>query len=197
MKRTRKQRKWNVGRALKLMHGTEHACRLLLADLDREIVDRDSYGISGGPRSIGIAVVATVQCALFCEYAIKTFHASLSNGYCIAGHWMARRSPGEKKGLYDHLEERYMNVETASAGDLSSLIIQQMNTREAWCPSEWTSDISDVKETLQIGSGNFEDWRYGYPENGQLSGGAPKALFAIAKGLELLTRNRLRDQLAT
>lgn len=197
MTRDRKRHKWNVRRALRLMQGTEHACRLLLADLDREIVDRDSFGITDGPRAIGIAVVTTVQCALFCEYAIKTFHASLSNGYCRSGHWLARRSPSEKKGLYDNLEERYMAVETASPGDLSNLIIEHMNSREACCPTEWTADIADVRRTLQIGSGNFEEWRYGYAENGRLSGGAPKGLFVVAKGLELLTRSRLKDSLAS
>ncbi len=179
------------------MQGTEHACRLLLADLDREIVDRDSFGITDGPRAIGIAVATTVQCALFCEYAIKTFHASLSNGFCRPGHCLARRAAGEKKGLYDDLEDRYMAVENAPFGDLSDRIIQYMTTREAWCPIEWTSDICDVRKTLQIGSGNFEDWRYGYPEKGTLSGGAPKGLFVVAKGLELLTRNRHQEFLGT
>ena len=32
---------WNVQRALRQMHGMEHATRLLLADFDRELVDRE------------------------------------------------------------------------------------------------------------------------------------------------------------
>ena len=181
---------WNVQRALEQMHGMEHATRLLLADFDREVVDRDSFGISKGPRSIGIAVTTTVQCALFCEYAIKTFHASLSEGSYEKGHLLAKRPGDKEKGLYDHLEERYVVVEGASPGELSDLVKSYMRSREACCPREWVSDITEVRATLQIGSANFEDWRYGYPETGQLSGGIPKGLFAIGKGLELLSRHR-------
>ena len=182
------RRLWDVQRALSQMHGMEHATRLLLADLDREIVDRDSYGVTRSPRSIGIAVTTTVQCTLFCEYAIKTFHASLSGGAYKKGHLLATRPGKEKMGLYDHLEERYMAVEGVAYGELSRLVISQMRSREACCPNEWVSDISDVRITLQTGSTNFDDWRYGYPETGQLSGGVPKGLFAIGKGLELLSR---------
>ena len=184
---------WNVQRALSQMHGMEHATRLLLADLDREIVDRDSFRVTNSPRSIGIAVATTVQCALFCEYAIKTLHASLSEGSYEKGHLLATRPGDKEKGLYDHLEERYMAVEGAAPGGLSDLVILLMRSREACCPNEWASDITDVRATLQIGSANFEDWRYGYPETGQLSGGVPKGLFAIAKGLELLSRSRFHQ----
>ena len=185
--------KWNVQRALIQMHGMEHATRLLLADLDREIVDRDSFLVTNSPRSIGIAVATTVQCALFCEYAIKTLHASLSEGSYEKGHLLATRPGDKEKGLYDHLEERYVAVESAAPGDLSDLVILRMRSREACCPSEWVSDITDVRATLQLGSANFEDWRYGYPETGQLSGGIPKGLFPIAKGLELLSRSRFHQ----
>ena len=188
-----KAERWNVGRALSQMHGMEHATRLLIADLDREIVDRDSFGVTKNPRSIGIAVTTTVQCALFCEYAIKTFHASLSEGSYKKGHLLAKRVGDKERGLYDHLEERYMVVEDAVRGDLSDLVISRMCSPEACCPSEWVSDISNIRTTLQIGAANFEDWRYGYPEMGQLSGGIPKGLFAIAKGLELLSRSRLHQ----
>ena len=184
------KRLWNVQRALEQMHGMEHATRLLLADFDRELVDRDSFGITKGPRSIGIAVAATVQCALFCEYSLKTFHASLSEGSYEKGHLLAARPGDKERGLYDHLEERYAAVEGAAAGALSALVISRMRSNEACCPGEWVSDITDVRATLQIGSANFEDWRYGYPETGQLSGGIPKGLFAIGKGLELLSRSR-------
>ena len=190
-----REEEWNVRRALSQMHGMEHATRLLLADFDREIVDRDSFCITNSPRSIGIAVATTVQCALFCEYAIKTLHASLSEGSYEKGHLLAKR-PGDKgKGLYDHLEERYVAVEGATSGDLSDLVIKRMRSREACCPSEWVSDITNVRATLQIGSANFEDWRYGYPETGQLSEGIPKGLFAIAKGLELLSRSRFHQRM--
>ena len=184
---------WNVQRALEQMHGMEHATRLLLADFDRELVDRDSFGITKGPRSIGIAVAATVQCALFCEYAIKTFHASLSKGSYEKGHLLAKRPGKKEKGLYDHLEERYVEVEGVAPGELSGLVKSCMRSREACCPSEWVSDITDVRTTLQIGSANFEDWRYGYPETGHLSGGIPKGLFAIGKGLEMLSRSRFLE----
>ena len=189
---------WNVQRALEQMHGMEHATRLLLADLDREVVDRDSYGVTNSPRSLGIAVATTVQCALFCEYAIKTLHASLSQGAYEKGHLLAKRPCDKEIGLYNHLEHRYMDVEAAAQGDLSKLVISHMRSRYACCPSEWVSDITDVRATLQVGSANFEDWRYGYPETGQLSGGIPKGLFAIAKGLELVSRNRFQqgEQLA-
>ena len=187
------ERLWNVQRALEQMHGMEHATRLLLADFDRELVDRHSFGITKGPRSIGMAVAATVQCALFCEYAIKTFHASLWEGSYEKGHLLAGRPGGKEKGLYDHLEERYVAVEGAAPGVLSALVISRMRSREACCPGEWVSDITDVRATLQIGSANFEDWRYGYPETGQLSGGIPKGLFGIGKGLELLSRSRFHE----
>ncbi len=180
---------WDVQRALHQMHGMEHASRLLIADLDREIVDRDSYNVKDSPRAIGIAVVTTVQCALFCEYAIKTFHALLSNGDYRKGHLLAGRTTGETE-LYDHLENRYMVIESAAPGDLSALIISQMGSQEACLPKEWFRDINDVRSILRTGSANFEDWRYGYPETGQLSDGMPKGLFAIAKGLELLSRQR-------
>ena len=184
------ERLWNVQRALEQMHGMEHASRLLLADLDRELVDRNSFGISKGPRSIGISVSTTVQCALFCEYAIKTLHASLSGGLYEKGHLLATRSGDKGKGLYNYLEERYVAAKGAAPGELSDLVMSLMRSPEACCPSEWVSDITDVRATLQIGSANFEDWRYGYPETGQVSGGIPKGLFAIGKGLELLSRSR-------
>ncbi len=180
---------WDVQRALHQMHGMEHASRLLIADLDREIVDRDSYNVKDSPRAIGIAVVTTVQCALLCEYAIKTFHSLLSDGKCHKGHILIARS-AEKMGLYDHLEECYICVEGGVRGDLSRHIVSQMRSPKACCLTEWFHDINDVRSTLRTGAANFEDWRYGYPETGQLPDGVPKGLFAIAKGLELLSQQR-------
>ena len=181
---------WDVRRALSQMQGMEHATRLLLADLDREIVDRDSFGIKNSPRSIGIAVTATVQCALFCEYAIKTFHATISDGSYFTGHRLAKRPQDKSDGLYEHLEKRYREVESTDSITLSNLVITAMRSREACCPQAWTSDIHNVKATLQQGSTNFDDWRYGYAELRQLSDGIPKALFGIGKGFELLSRSR-------
>ena len=178
---------WDVTRALAQMRGMEHATRLLLADLDRELVERDSFG-AASPRAIGIAATTTVQCALFCEYAIKTFHALLSDGAYKKGHLLAAT---DGRGLYDHLEHRFMLVEQADRGTLSDLVISRIRSREACCPSGWYSDIQDIRKTLEVGATNFEDWRYGYPEQGWLSDGVPKGLFAIAKGLELETRRRL------
>ena len=132
------------------------------------------------------------NCSIACEYAIKTLHASLSGGTYEKGHLLATR-PGDKgKGLYDHLEERYVAVKGAAPGELNDLVMSWMRSPQACCPSEWLSDITDVRTTLQIGSANFEDWRYGYPETGQLSSGIPKGLFAIGKGLELLSRSRFQ-----
>ena len=173
-------------RALDQMRGMEHATRLLLADFDRELVERDSFGVIS-PRAVGIAVTTTVQCAFFCEYAIKTFHALLSDGCHKPGHLLAAE---DGKGLYDHLEHRYIEVEQAARGDLSDLVISRMRSKAACCPSEWHSDIRDIRRTLRQGATNFEDWRYGYPEHHQLSDGVPKGLFAIAKGLELEIRSR-------
>ena len=119
--------------------------------------------------------------------------SSLSEGSYEKGHLLATRPGDKEKGLYDHLEERYMAVEGAAPGGLSDLVILLMRSREACCPNEWASDITDVRATLQIGSANFEDWRYGYPETGRLSGGVPKGLFAIAKGHELLSRSRFHQ----
>lgn len=96
-----------------------------------------------------------------------------------------------RNGLYDHLELRYMDVDKAPRGALSDLVISRISSQEACCPSAWYSNIQDIRQTLQLGATNFSDWRYGYPEQGQLSGGVPKGLFAIAKGLELETRRRL------
>lgn len=183
-----RERNWDVRRALILMRGTEQAVRLLIADLDRELVDRDSYNKSG-PRAIGIAVATTVHAALYCEYAIKTYHSVLSGGKCLKGHLLVARNEHEK-GLYDHLEDRYMYVEDASRGDLSGIILSEIRSYEACCPLEWFNDESDVRLVLLPGSANFEDWRYGYPETGQLRGGIPKGLFAVGKGLELLSRRR-------
>lgn len=181
-----REKGWDVRRALTQMHGMEHAARLLVADLDRELLDRDSFRLSG-PRSIGIATSATVQCAFFCEYSIKTFHALLSSGTYEPGHALV--AP-DGTGLYDHLEDRFIEVEHASRGDLSDLVIARVRSKEACCPAEWHSDIGDVRETLQIGATNFEDWRYGYAEVGELTGGIPKGLLAVAKGLELEARSR-------
>ena len=175
--------------ALIQMQGMEHATRLLLADLDRELVDRDSFGIRNSPRSIGIAVTSTVQCALFCEYAIKTFHASISNGSYYTGHRLAKRSKDKYDGLYEYLERRYMEVfQNANSDELSHRVISEMRSREACCPEAWFSDIQNVRTTLQLGSTNFDDWRYGYAERRQLFDGIPKALFSIGKGLERLSR---------
>ena len=174
-------RVWDVRRALHLMHGMEHATRLLLADFERELVDRDSYKTTS-PRAIGVATVTTVQCALFCEYAIKTFHASIAGGSYRTGHKLL--------DLYSHLETQYRAVEEADEGHLSALVISQMRSSQACCPQEWTAGISDIRAILRQGSDNFEVWRYGYPESGQLGGGVPKALFCIGKGLELLSRRR-------
>ena len=180
---------WEVRNALAQMRGMEHATRLLLGDLDRELVDRDSYGIANSPKSIGVAVTTTVQCALFCEYAIKTFHASITNGSYFTGHRLAKRSQDKWDGIYDHLERRYIEVvKDATSDDLNNRVISEMRSREARCPDEWVSDIKDVRTTLQIGSANFDDWRYGYAEGRQLFRGIPKALFCIGKGIELLNR---------
>ena len=179
-----KENLWDVKRALVVMHGMEQACRLLIADLDRELTDRDSYRVEIRPRAIGIAVVTTVQCALFCEYAIKTFHSLLSDGKCHKGHALDE--------LYDLLERRYLDVTPTSCSNLGQEILSRMRFRQACCPSEWSNNISDARSTLGIGAANFEDWRYGYPESGRLTDGLPKGLFAIAKGLELLTRSQLR-----
>ena len=180
---------WDVRRALHQMNGMEHAARLLIADLDREVVDRDSYGIRNSPRAIGIAASATLHCALLCEYAIKTFHASISDGVYCRGHLLVGRTDDEV-GLYDCLEERYMVVENAVPGELSGLIVTELHSPEACCPGEWFADFDDVRHPLSVASANFEDWRYGYPETGQLQGGAPKGSFAVAKGLELMARRR-------
>ena len=180
--------KWDVPRALWQMRGTEHAARLLLGDLDRELADRDSYGIKSGHRTIGIAVATTVLCALYCEYGIKTFHASLSDGVYKWGHVLARRPQDQHDGLYDHLETQYKEVRGAEPHALNLWLISLMHTREASCPEEWAEPIYNVRSTLQLGSTNFEDWRYGYPETGNLSNGIPKALFCIGKALELATR---------
>ena len=189
MTKIRQGQGWDVRRALHQMHGMEHAARLLIADLDREVVDRDSYGISNSPRAIGIASSATLHCALLCEYAIKTFHAFLSDGTYCRGHLLVGRTDGEA-GLYDHLEERYIEVENVTPGELSDCIITQLHSPEACCPSEWFADFDDVRYPLSVASANFEDWRYGYPETGQLQGGAPKGSFAVAKGIELVVRKR-------
>ena len=181
-----KENLWDVRRALVQMHGMEQACRLLIADLDREITDRDSYKVKNPPRAIGIAAVTTVQCALFCEYAIKTFHSLLSDGKCRKGHAL--------DDLYDLLEKQYVEVASKAPGDLSEQITSQMRSPEARCSSEWSDNIDDVRSTLSIGSANFEDWRYGYPERRELSGGVPKGLFAIAKGIELLCRRRFQEE---
>jgi len=116
---------WIVQDALTAMHGIEQASRLLIADMDREIVDRDSYG-EAGQSPIGIAIVTTVLSSLFCEHAITTFHASLSQGHFVKGHRLAAQIGESKNGLYDHLEERYMTVEHAVRGDLSRVVIEQM-----------------------------------------------------------------------
>ena len=189
MTKIRQGQGWDVRRALHQMHGMEHAARLLIADLDREVVDRDSYGIRNSPRAIGIASSATLHCALLCEYAIKTFHAFLSDGTYRRGHLLVGRTDGEA-GLYDHLEERYIEVENVTPGELSDCIITQLHSPEACCPSEWFADFDDVRYPLSVASANFEDWRYGYPETGQLQGGAPKGSFAVAKGIELVVRKR-------
>ena len=189
MTKIRQGQGWDVRRALHQMHGMEHAARLLIADLDREVVDRDSYGIRNSPRAIGIASSATLHCALLCEYAIKTFHAFLSDGTYCRGHLLVGRTDGEA-GLYDHLEERYIEVENVTPGELSDCIITQLHSPEACCPSEWFADFDDVRYPLSVASANFEDWRYGYPETGQLQGGAPKGSFAVAKGIELVVRKR-------
>ena len=183
-----KENPWDARRALVQIHGMEHACRLLIADLDREVTDRDSYNVKNSPRAIGIAVATTVQCALFCEYAIKTFHSLLSDGKCRKGHVLDE--------LYDLLEKRYVEVANKASSDLSEQIISQMRSPEACCSSEWSHNINDVRSTLKTGAANFGDWRYGYPETGRLSDGVPKGLFAIAKGLELLSRRRFQEALA-
>ena len=178
---------WDVARALAQMRGMEHAARLLLADVDRELVERDSFG-AASPRAIGIAATTTVQCALFCEYVVKTFHALLSDGAYKKGHLLAT---ADGRGLYDHLERRFMHIEQADRGAPSNLVISRIRSQEACCPSGWYSNIQDIRTTLQIGAANLKNWRYGYPEQGWLSGRVPKGLFAIAKGLELETRRRL------
>ncbi len=159
------------------MHGMEQACRLLLADLDRELVDRDSFAIKKGPRSIGIAVATTVMCALLCEYAIKTLQASLRGGSCGKGHNLLE--------LYDKLKEDY---EKNSGKNLDKDILGEIQSAEACCPSEWQPTNGDVKAAVELGATNFNDWRYGYPETGELKDGIPKGLFTVAKGLELICR---------
>ena len=189
-KESSRETTWDMQRALVQMRGTEHAVRLLIADLEREIVDRDSYN-DVGPRSTGIAIATTVNSALFCEYAIKTLHSALSDGRCFKGHLLVARHESEKKvGLYDLLEERYMSAKHGTPEDLNGLIISELRSREGCCPSGWFSDHDDVRSVLSIGSANFDDWRYGYPEKGKLTGGVPKGLFAVAKGIEVLTRRR-------
>lgn len=177
-------RRWNVKNALVQMHGMEQACRLLIADLDRELVDRDSFGIERGTRSIGVAVTTTVMCALLCEYAIKTLQALLRGD----GH-----SPGKGHDLlelYDSLREDYEKI---TGQHLDRDILGQIKSKQAWCPSEWQRP--DVRDALKVGATNFDDWRYGYPETGELKGAIPKGVFAVARGLELICRRRYLSRL--
>ena len=60
------------------MHGMEHAACVLLGDLDRELVDRDSYSY-GGPCAIGRAVFASIRCTSFCGFSINSFHTLVSD----------------------------------------------------------------------------------------------------------------------
>ena len=176
-----KLRRWDVARALEQMHGMEKAVRLLIAELDRMLVDRDSFGIKKPPGIVGTAVVTTIQTALFCEYSIKTYHSFLSkDGSCYSGHSLS--------GLYDQMESLFMEVENRPSGDLGRRIISNIFSREACCPSEWMSRPDCVQSILMAGSANFDDWRYGYAERGDLTNGIPKGLFCVAKGLELLCR---------
>ena len=174
-----------VKQALVQMRGMEHATRILIAAMDRELVERDSYGLTS-PCAIGIAISATIQCAWFCEFAIKTFHSYLSDGTCYTGH--------NCKVLYECLEKLYMKKRNKPSGDLSDRIISEIKSRKGCCPIEWYSDITDVYFTLSLGATNFEDWRYGYPERRILNDGVPKGLFVVAKGLELLCRQSFLSQ---
>ena len=47
-----------------------------------------------------------------------------------------------------------------------------------------------VRNTLQLGSANFDDPRYRYAEKGQYTCGIPQALFKIGKGIALLDLSR-------
>ena len=177
---------WKVKPALVQMHGMEHATRILLAAMDRELVERDSYGVPSPPYAIGIIVSTTVQCAWFCEYAIKTFHSFLSDGRCYTGH--------NCKYLYEHLEKLYMRKKNKPLGELGNRIISEVKSPKGCCPIEWYSCINDVNSTLNLGATNFEDWRYGYSEKEGLNNGVPKGLFVVAKGLELLCRQSFLSQ---
>ena len=164
-----KPRIWNVKNALVQMHGMEHACRLLLADLDRELVDRDSFSVKSG-RLIGIGASATVLCAWYCELALKTFCMLNQNDEPAMGH---------------DLLELYKKIELHN-GSLEDDIVETLKRDRVHIPHAWIP--RNVRDTLAVARGNFNDWRYGFPENEGLDNGIPKGVFAIAKGLEEIMR---------
>ena len=170
----KKNREWNVKRSLVLMQGLEQSCRLLIADSDREIVDRDSFGVKNSPRAIGAMVTTVVMCALYCEYALKTFHAFVKkDGIPPKGHKLL--------DLYESLED-----DLPAIPQLGEVLLMEFKRDSALCDPRWLPN--DVLETIKIGNTNFEDWRYGYPEGKGLEDGVPKALFAIGKGIEVICR---------
>ena len=54
------------------------------------------------------------------------------------------------------------------AGDLSDLVISRMCSKAACCPSEWHSDIRDIRRTLRQGATNFSHMRVGSASTGVL-----------------------------
>lgn len=88
--------------------------------------------------------------------------------------------------LYGSLKKDYEKI---SGQCLDEDIRREIRSKQACCPREW-QDI-DVRAAIETGATNFNDWRYGYPETGELKGGLPKDLFVTAKGLELICRRLL------
>ena len=159
------------------------SCRSLLDMMDQELEYRDSHNGKFTPQGLGVTTIATVTCALYCEYAFKTLGATLNDTPLLKDVDISLEGHNLWK-LFSSLR-RYIR-------DLDKVIFMETFSCDS-VPQGWKpSDFPDVRNTIKLAKTNFEDWRYGYQEGRYdvLQKGVPKGIFAIAKGIESIC-NRL------
>lgn len=166
----KRQVEWSLRGGCSLMTGVEPVARQLIQAMDARIAENATNG-EVHPRTMGLTVICIMTCAYFCEVALKTLQASLNGGIAFAGH--------DLKKLYERAEKAYLE---AYGDSLENDIRSEVNAPYSKVPPDWRP--SDIRGMLRHGARNFEEWRYGFPENssGSMANGAPRQLFAIASG---------------
>ncbi len=166
-----RQVEWSLHEGCSLLSGVDPVARQLIQEMDARIAQNAKDG-AVHPRTMGLMVVCIMTCAYYCEVALKTLQTSLNGGVAFAGH--------DLQELYEWAEKAYLE---AYGDSLENDIRSEVDALYSKVPPHWRPP--DIEGVLRYGPRNFEEWRYGFPENSSdsMANGVPHQLFAIASGI--------------